>query len=67
MDKKYLPLVTAVEKISAKNALIDGELVWLNDDGRSDFQKLQNAMSDKKFARMVYYAFDLLFLNGEDL
>lgn len=66
-SSKYPKLVEAALKLPVHNAIIDGEVVWLNERGHSDFQGLQNALSEKKHARMVYYAFDLLFLNGEDL
>lgn len=46
-------------------AVIDGELVALDHKGRSRFQLLQNALNTK--VRLVYYVFDLLFLNGKDM
>ncbi|HEX7665087.1 MAG TPA: non-homologous end-joining DNA ligase, partial [Polyangiaceae bacterium] len=43
-----------------------GELVALEADGRSDFQLLQHALGEDD-SETIYYAFDLLFLDGEDL
>lgn len=57
-------------------AIMDGEIVALEADGRSSFHRLQQRMnlSEKSAIRaavtrnpVVYYAFDLLFLGGRDL
>ena len=62
------PSVTrALAALPVKNAVLDGELVSLRDDGVTDFQSLQNALSEGRTDRLVYFAFDLLFLNGLDL
>ncbi len=53
--------------LPAQNAVLDGELVSLRKDGISDFQTLQNALRDGRSDALVYFAFDLLFLDGEDL
>jgi bifunctional non-homologous end joining protein LigD len=47
------------------DAVIDGELVALDQDGVSHFQLLQNALRSK--AKLQYCAFDLMFQDGEDL
>jgi bifunctional non-homologous end joining protein LigD len=49
------------------DSLIDGEIVALNRDGTPDFSALQAAISDGKTDRLVYYAFDLLFAESDDL
>src|SRR5581483_2919661 len=41
--EKYEPIADSLKHLKAKNAVLDGEVVWLNKKGRSDFQKLQNA------------------------
>src|ERR671920_432708 len=48
-------------------ALIDGELVVENGNGASDFSLLQADLSAGRSDRFVYYAFDLLHLDGYDL
>jgi bifunctional non-homologous end joining protein LigD len=53
--------------LSVSTALIDGELVVENETGVSDFSALQAALSDGRSERLVFYAFDLLYLNGYDL
>ena len=52
--------------LSAKKAIIDGEIAALNDEGKSSFQLLQSYGKAKQIP-LVYYAFDLLFLEGADL
>jgi bifunctional non-homologous end joining protein LigD len=47
-------------------AIIDGEMVIVDDSGKSDFQKLQNYLRTGD-GRLVYYAFDLLHFDGHDL
>lgn len=54
-------------KIKVENAIFDGEIVALDDEGHSNFQKLQNSLKSKKDLGLRYYVFDLLYLNGEDL
>lgn len=60
-------LAAALPKLKAKQAILDGELVALDERGVSDFQLLQNSFSGKREAPLAYYAFDLLFLDGHDL
>ena len=48
--------------LKAKDAILDGEIVWLDENGRSMFNELFYRQGDAYF-----YAFDLLWLNGKDL
>lgn len=48
------------------NAVLDGEIVVLNEEGNPDFQKLQDYGLNKNFP-LHYYVFDLLELNGKKL
>jgi bifunctional non-homologous end joining protein LigD len=50
----------------AGSALFDGEAVVLDAEGKTSFQRLQAALKDDRSA-IIYYAFDLLELDGEDL
>jgi ATP-dependent DNA ligase len=45
---------------------IDGEVIVQDSEGRSDFAAVQDAMRWHP-GRLLFFAFDLLFLNGEDL
>jgi bifunctional non-homologous end joining protein LigD len=49
------------------DCIIDGEVVALDDNGAPDFAALQAALSDGDSADLIFFAFDLLFLDGEDL
>lgn len=64
---RFEPLARAVEALPATSALLDGEAVVLADDGRSDFGLLQEALASKQPGRVVFEAFDLLYLDGFDL
>jgi bifunctional non-homologous end joining protein LigD len=55
------------EAKSLPDAMIDGEIVALNDRGVPDFSALQAAISDGKTNALMFFAFDLLFAGGEDL
>jgi hypothetical protein len=48
-----------------KSAVLDGELVALDENGRPSFNEIQNWKSTKR--PIVYYVFDVLHLHGKDL
>src|SRR5271165_4310375 len=64
-DNDYHQLIDALKSLTAKQATIDGEIAALDDQGRASFQLLQSYGKTKK-SPLVYYAFDLLFLDGTD-
>ncbi len=49
------------------DAIIDGEVVAANSEGLPDFAALQAALSSGATTDLIFYAFDLLFAEGEDL
>jgi bifunctional non-homologous end joining protein LigD len=51
--------------VNARSAVLDGEVVAIAPDGHPSFQALHHA--DTEGLSIVYYAFDLLHLNGKDL
>lgn len=63
---RYPSVAEALEKLDVKSAAIDGELVAMDKNGRSDFSLLQNAESEKDI-NLGYYAFDLLYLDGKSI
>jgi bifunctional non-homologous end joining protein LigD len=65
--EKFPILAKAVAKLTAKTALIDGEVVVEDDGGVSSFSLLQQDLKTGRHDRMVFYAFDLLYLNGTNL
>ncbi|WP_447649641.1 DNA ligase D [Pseudomonas abietaniphila] len=63
-----LPLqAKAIGELNLGDGWLDGEMVVLNDAGLPDFQALQNAFDIGRSKDIVYYLFDVPFLNGEDL
>jgi len=65
--KKFPTIAAAIAKLPAKSAIIDGELVAEDSDGISSFSLLQQDLKESRHDRMVFYAFDLLHLDGTDL
>jgi bifunctional non-homologous end joining protein LigD len=61
--KSFAGLATAVAGLRAKNAMLDGEIVCLDKFGRSQFRELMH----RRRQDVTFYAFDLLWLDGEDL
>ena len=49
------------------DGIYDGEAVALDKEGRPDFAALQDALSTGKTSGLVFYVFDVLFAEGEDL
>jgi bifunctional non-homologous end joining protein LigD len=60
-------LAQAAKQLPVNQALLDGEVVALNEDGTTNFQLLQNSLSTHASDNLAYYVFDLLHLDGKDL
>jgi bifunctional non-homologous end joining protein LigD len=60
-------LVKAIKCLPLDQAILDGEVVIFDDQGVTSFQHLQNALHEQSDQALRYFAFDLLYLNGEDL
>lgn len=60
-------IVKELATLPAKQAWLDGELVVLDDRGRSTFQGLQNALSGGHSRNLAFFVFDLLYRDGYDL
>ncbi|TGQ34945.1 DNA ligase D [Mesorhizobium sp. M00.F.Ca.ET.216.01.1.1] len=60
-------IVAALASLKCKDAIIDGEIVVLADSGVSSFPALQAELSAGRTDRFIYYVFDLMRLDGEDL
>src|SRR5665213_2426211 len=61
--KKYPPVATALKELDY-DAVIDGEVVVLNEEGSPDFSALQNY---KESDTIAFYVFDLIWCNGYNL
>jgi bifunctional non-homologous end joining protein LigD len=66
LGSKFPEVVRAIAKIKAHDAIIDGEIVALEKSGRSSFQLLQAYDLGEARPPIIFYAFDLLRLNGKD-
>jgi bifunctional non-homologous end joining protein LigD len=64
VSDNYKSITKALERVR-KDAVIDGELVALDERGVSRFQLLQNALNTS--ASLHYCVFDIMFLDGKDL
>lgn len=63
---KFPEITEAVAALGIEHGLIDGELVVMLADGRSSFEAMQQAVSQRPPRKgLVYFAFDLLHLEGE--
>jgi bifunctional non-homologous end joining protein LigD len=58
---------TAEAAAPLPDCIIDGEVVALDPNGVPDFSALQAALSEGRSQDLIYFAFDLLFADGEDL
>ncbi len=64
----YFPrLLSPPSWIEAREAIVDGEVVALDDAGRPDFPLLQTRLGEAGAPGLVYMAFDLLYLDGRAL
>jgi bifunctional non-homologous end joining protein LigD len=57
----------ALVALGLESAWLDGEMVVANDQGVPDFQALQNAFDSGRSGNILYYLFDMPYLNGVDL
>jgi bifunctional non-homologous end joining protein LigD len=74
VTREYPEFQDLATHLQASSAILDGEIVVLDKDGRSNFERLQDRIgvvnpSRKLMDRLplVYYVFDLLYCNGYDL
>ncbi|WP_352976670.1 DNA ligase D [Mesorhizobium sp. M1428] len=65
-SSRFPSIISEARKLKVRSALIDGEAVVVDAEGRSNFQALQNALKGAP-TTIDFYAFDLLQLDGEDL
>jgi bifunctional non-homologous end joining protein LigD len=68
LTKDYPQVVVALEQLPPERFVVDGELVALDEKGRSSFQLLQNLKQpESKRPPVFFYLFDLIHLDGSDL
>src|SRR5258706_213034 len=74
ISQRYPELASLPSALAARQAIIDGEIVALDAQGRGDFERLQDRMHVRAPGEhlaaqipVVYFAFDLLYCDGYDL
>jgi bifunctional non-homologous end joining protein LigD len=65
-NEKFEVIEEALVRWNIK-AVIDGEIVALDEKGNANFQQLQNVLKHRENAHLVYYVFDILWFEGRDL
>jgi bifunctional non-homologous end joining protein LigD len=67
LSARFAEIVDAVENFPAEECVVDGEVVALDEEGRSSFQLLQAREMEGRKSPVYFYAFDLLQLDGKSL
>lgn len=64
-DKRFPTLLKDLSSLPY-NVVLDGEIIVLDQKGRASFQLVQNYQRTQE-GTLIYYVFDLLYVNGEDI
>jgi bifunctional non-homologous end joining protein LigD len=67
LRSRFPEVVDALKDFPADECVLDGEVVALDEEGRSSFQLLQGVEMEGRKAPIVFYVFDLMQLNGRSL
>jgi bifunctional non-homologous end joining protein LigD len=67
LSGRFPEIVEAIQNLPARECVIDGEVVALDEEGRSSFQLLQAREMEGRKSPIYFYAFDLLQLDGKSL
>jgi bifunctional non-homologous end joining protein LigD len=65
--EKFPLIAEELSRLPVKNGILDGEVVVQNRDGTTSFQDLQNILRRKRSGPLLYYVFDLPYLDDHDL
>lgn len=65
--EKFKELQLEVQKLNLKSAILDGEVIAINNKKQSDFQLLSNSINKKEKSILSYIVFDLIYYQGMDL
>lgn len=60
-------ILEGLGRLRCESAILDGEIVALDEDGLTHFQRLQNSLKFKNDKDLRYYVFDIMYLDGKDL
>ncbi|MDP9128389.1 MAG: DNA ligase D [Pseudomonadota bacterium] len=64
---KFGPIESYLSEYDVQSAILDGEVVVADEQGRSNFSALKDALGSGVTERMQFYVFDILFFNGKSL
>ena len=64
---QFRQIARAAQALSVDDAIIDGEATVFGSTGLPDFQALRRELAKEHSNRLVYLAFDLIYLDGYDL
>ncbi|MDX1953174.1 MAG: non-homologous end-joining DNA ligase [Verrucomicrobiota bacterium] len=68
LSERFQAVAGEISRLKCESAILDGEVVALDEKGRSSFQLLQSPLlRGSRVPAVVYYGFDLLALNGKSL
>ena len=67
LSARFPEIVHAIQNLPARECVVDGEVVALDEEGRSSFQLLQAREIEGRKSPVYFYAFDLLQLDGKSL
>ncbi|HEY0762464.1 MAG TPA: non-homologous end-joining DNA ligase [Pyrinomonadaceae bacterium] len=64
---KFAGVGKAVKALPLKSAILDGEIVALDEKGRASFQRLQQSINKGAGSGLIYHIFDVIYIDGFDL
>ena len=64
---RFGPIASSIAKLPVNQAIFDGEIISTDKNGAPDFAALQEDLARGRGDRLVYYIFDLLYLDGFDI
>jgi bifunctional non-homologous end joining protein LigD len=65
--QRFATIAHELETLPARTAVIDGEIIVPDENGAPNFHALHADLAKGRTDRLIYYAFDLLYLDGFDL
>jgi bifunctional non-homologous end joining protein LigD len=65
--ERFPAVAEACSALGSHDAILDGEIASVGESGASDFSALQDDLKNGRQDRMIYYVFDLLYLDGQNL
>jgi bifunctional non-homologous end joining protein LigD len=65
--EEFAPIAAAARALASHDLIIDGEATVLGTTGLPDFQALRRELGNPQSKRLLFHAFDLLYLDGRDV